>query len=151
MAAIFKTFRSTDSPWSPRNWISTLRLLVDNNTGAPIGLENPNAGGPDAIWTPVRLTAAQIAMPTAAILADVNSTYQLNVAPYTRYVSTGTILQEMTPGGADGTNLPGAVTNTIPPGSALQIIGVGSYFTIPGPFTVQSVNGVSVQGKMTIT
>lgn len=39
---------------------------------------------------PVILTAAQIASPTAAMLADLSATYRLNVAPYTRYYSDGT-------------------------------------------------------------
>ncbi len=38
------------------------------------------------------LTAAQIASPTPAILASTGTTFALDVAPYTRYVSNGTSL-----------------------------------------------------------
>jgi hypothetical protein len=41
------------------------------------------------------LTAAQIANPTTAILADVNTTWFLNVPPYTRYQSNGTGLVQI--------------------------------------------------------
>lgn len=44
----------------------------------------------------VQITAAQVASPSAAILANLNATYQLNVAPYTRYYSTGTALAAVT-------------------------------------------------------
>ena len=89
---LFKSFRSTVSPWVPETWRTTLRLLVDAGTGAPVGIESPNGSGPDGIFTPVDLTAAQIASPTAAMIADLNATYRLNVAPYTRYRSTGSAL-----------------------------------------------------------
>jgi hypothetical protein len=39
--------------------------------------------------TPITVTAGEAAAPTAAMLANVWATYQLNVAPYTRYQSTG--------------------------------------------------------------
>jgi hypothetical protein len=40
----------------------------------------------------VRLTAAQIATPTAEMLDLIFDTFALDVAPYTRYRSTGTAL-----------------------------------------------------------
>lgn len=92
MPGIFKSYRSTVTPWEPRNWISSLRLLVDNLTGAPIGIESPNANGPDGIFVPVDVTAAQIASPPAAMVLDLNATYRLNVPPYSRYISDGTQL-----------------------------------------------------------
>lgn len=51
--------------------------------------------------SPVSLTAAEIASPTAAILADTSAFYILNVAPYSRYVSDGSSLQVL-PVGASG-------------------------------------------------
>jgi hypothetical protein len=48
------------------------------------------------------LTAAEIASPTADQLADTASTYQLNVAPYTRYQSSGTALAPL--GGSIGSS-----------------------------------------------
>lgn len=86
---IFKSFVSTITLFIPRAMRSPLRLLHDPGTGAPTGLQTINAGGPDGIWTPVDLTAAQIASPTSLMIADLNATYRLNVVPYTRYYSTG--------------------------------------------------------------
>jgi hypothetical protein len=43
----------------------------------------------------VVLSAAQIASPTASQLADYSVTYMLDEAPYTRYVSNGTILLQI--------------------------------------------------------
>jgi hypothetical protein len=40
--------------------------------------------------TPITITAAEQAAPTAAMLANIWCTYQLDVAPYTRYRSDGT-------------------------------------------------------------
>jgi hypothetical protein len=52
------------------------------------------------------LTAAEIADPSIGILADVRTTYMLNVAPYTRYRSDGTALVSLgSGGGAGATNL----------------------------------------------
>ena len=151
MPGIFKTFRSTYSPWEPRNWAPYIRLLVDNNTGAPVGIENFNANGADAIFTPVDLTAAQIAAPTAAMVNDLNATYRLNVSPYTRYQSNGSALTPLTESAPDGTTMQGAVLQTIPAGSPLQIVGVNSYLNIYAPWTIQSSQGVSVQGSVYVT
>lgn len=89
MASLFHTFISTVLPWRPTAWRKEYRLLVDSNTGAPVGIQSQNANGPDGMWTPTRLSAAQIASPTSAMLEDINATYCLNVAPYTRYYSDG--------------------------------------------------------------
>ena len=67
--AIFKSFRSTITPFLPRNWFAAVQLLVDPTTGAPVGIQNFNDAGPDGIWTPVDVTAAQLEAPTAAMLA----------------------------------------------------------------------------------
>lgn len=42
--------------------------------------------------TPITITAAEQASPTAAMLANIWATYQLNVSPYTRYRSDGSAL-----------------------------------------------------------
>lgn len=42
------------------------------------------------------LSASQIASPTAAILASTGTMFALNVAPYTRYYSNGTVLKTVT-------------------------------------------------------
>jgi lysophospholipase L1-like esterase len=86
---IFHSFRSTVTPFVPRHWTASTKLLVDPITGAPTGIQNPNANGADGIWAPVDLTAAQIASPSAEMLADLNAVFRLNVAPYTRYRSDG--------------------------------------------------------------
>lgn len=104
---IFKSFwPAIVAIWRPSAWRQEYKIITDNNTGAPIGLLSMNANGPDGIWAPTPLSSAQIASPTAAMLADLNATYQLNVAPYSRYYSDG---QQLVPISAEG----GTV---IPPG-----------------------------------
>lgn len=44
---------------------------------------------------PITLTAAEIASPTAAQIANVFATFQLDVAPFTRYRSNGTTLVDI--------------------------------------------------------
>ena len=92
MMPIFKSFMPTVQKWVSSAWRQEYRVLVDNNTGAPIGLVSPNANGPEGIWAPTPLSQAQIDAPSAAMLADLNATYQLNAAPYSRYFSDGTQL-----------------------------------------------------------
>jgi hypothetical protein len=46
------------------------------------------------------LTAAQIASPSAAILANLDAVYRLNVSPYTRYTSNGSTLVVQSGGSA---------------------------------------------------
>lgn len=110
--SLFKSFRSTVTPFIPAAWIPALKLLVDPGTGAPVGIQSQNASGPDGIWTPVDLTAAQIAAPTAAMLADLNATYRLSVPPYTRYHSDGDELIPMTEG-AGGVFIPDGVNDQL--------------------------------------
>jgi hypothetical protein len=50
----------------------------------------------------VQLTAAQISTPTTEQLADYSTLYQLNVRPYTRYISNGTTLVLAGEGGTAG-------------------------------------------------
>lgn len=92
MIPLFKAFRSTVTPPNERVLGPFDRLLVDPATGAPVGILNQSANGPDARFTPVNLSAAQIASPTAAMLADLDAVYRLDSAPYTRYTSNGTSL-----------------------------------------------------------
>lgn len=90
--SIFKAFRSTVTPFTERLVRSTDRWLADPTTGAIIGVENPNASGPHARFTPVDITSAQLASPTAAMIADLDATYRLSTAPYGRYQSDGSQL-----------------------------------------------------------
>lgn len=128
--SIFRSFRSTVTPFIPRNWIANLRLLVDPTTGAPTGIQNPNDNGADGIWTPVDLSAAQVVAPTPAMIADLNATYRLNVPPYTRYVSTGTDVV-----GLSGNNVQG-------PG------GLFGSMVVYAPLTVTDPAGLTVEGTI---
>lgn len=86
---VFKSFVSTVTRFLSTAMPSTLRLMVDPTTGAPVGIQSQNAGGPDGIWTPIDITQAQALAPTALMLADINAVYRVNVAPYPRYRSDG--------------------------------------------------------------
>lgn len=101
----FQSFRSTQNGWVRGENAGRFAVLEDPFTGAPVGLQSPRANGPQGIWAPIQLTAAQIASPTAAILADLNATYQLNVAPYTRYYSDGVALVSSAASGGFVTNI----------------------------------------------
>lgn len=92
---IFRSFVSTLNPFRPGGIFANRKVLVDSTTGAPVGIQNDNANGPDGIWTPIDLSAAQIAAPSAGMIADLNATYRLNISPYTRYMSNGTRLVSM--------------------------------------------------------
>lgn len=83
------SFRSTVNP--PNVWRvePADQWLVDPNTGAVVGVANRRGTGEDGQFYPVDLTAAQIANPTAEMIADTQATYRLNVAPYSRYMSDG--------------------------------------------------------------
>lgn len=146
---LFKTFRSTDTPWTPRNWFPNIKLLVDNITGAPVGIQSVNASGPDGLFVPIDLTSAQINAPTAAMLADINATYRLNVAPYTRYQSTGTALVEAGGASPDGTTLPYGL-QTVPVGTPNLVLGPNSYDIVYSPFTVQNAAGVTILGRLKV-
>lgn len=148
----FKSFRSTVTPWVPRSWMPPLRLLVDAVSNAPIGIENTNDSGPDGIWAPVDLSAAQIASPTPAMVADLNATYRLNVAPYTRYQSNGNDLVAVGGGGSgDGSNIGGAVLQTVPPGTPNLVVGPNSYLAVYAPWTIENAAGVTVEGAVYVT
>lgn len=85
----FRTFFPSVARWLPTRWRQEYRLIVDNATGAPVGIQNQNANGADGIWGLTPLSLAETEAPTAAMLADLNATYQLAQAPYTRYRSDG--------------------------------------------------------------
>lgn len=86
---IFRSFFPTVRRWMNTAWRDTFKVIVDNETGAPIGLTSQNANGPQGIWAPTPLSSDQVASPTQAMLDDLNATYQLNEAPYNRYRSDG--------------------------------------------------------------
>lgn len=131
--SIFKAFISTINPFRPAGIFATRRVLVDSTTGAPVGIQSDAANGPDGIWTPVDITAAQAANPSASMLADLNAVYRLNVSPYTRYVSNGAALS------AYGGN--GAGEDVIP--SWMNAI----YYA---PLTVTQVEGLTVYGQIRV-
>lgn len=147
----FKAWLSTVNPFQPRGSLLPVRLLLDPITGAPTGIQNPNANGADGIWTPIDITAEQVDEPPAGMLADINATYRLNVAPFTRYRSNG-VDALVAEGGAspDGSTFPGAVLKTVPEGAPLLTIGPNSYAEVYEPFSVQSTAGVSVQGLLVV-
>ena len=86
---IFRSFMPTVVKWANSAWRKEYKVITDDRTGAPIGLVSPNANGPEGIWAPTPLSSDQIANPAPAILADLNATFQLNEAPYSRYRSDG--------------------------------------------------------------
>ena len=92
---VFASFYPTVRRWINTSWREHYKLIVDNDTGAPVGIQSQNANGPEGIWGPVPVTAAQIAAPSAAMIADLNATYQQDTAPYGRYRSDGTQLVAM--------------------------------------------------------
>ena len=130
--SIFKSFRSTVTPFISRDWFSPIRMLVDPTTGAPVGIQSPNANGPDGIWTPIDVTAAQLLAPTALMLADLNAVYRLNVAPYTRYVSNGTSLQSFSGSDVQGPN------------------GLFGNMIVYSPFTITDPEGISIRGQVQV-
>ena len=132
---IFSAFRSTVTSFSERLIKSTDRWLTDPVTGAIVGVQNQNANGPDARFVPVDLTAAQIASPTAAMLADIDATYRLNTAPYTRYFSDGSELVPMGIAGGGGGEI------IVPPGFNV---------TYSAPLTISGAQMLVVQGKVTV-
>lgn len=95
----FKTFLPAVSRWISTRWRQEYRLIVDNATGVPVGIQNQNANGADGIWGLTPLSAEEIASPTAEMLADLAATYQLNEAPYDRYYSDGDSLVPFTDSG----------------------------------------------------
>lgn len=88
----FLTFYPDVVRWVSTKFRQEYRLIVDNETAKPIGIVNPNANGAQGIWAMTPLSSAEVLAPTAAMLADLGATYQLNQSPYSRYYSDGTQL-----------------------------------------------------------
>ncbi len=129
---IFKSFISTVNPFRPGGIFATRRVLNDSITGAPVGIQTDRANGPDGIWAPIDITAAQVTSPTAAMLADLNATYRLNAAPYTRYVSNSQALVAYAGGG--GSDIIPAWMNTI----------------LYSPLTITNPDGLIVYGQVRV-
>ena len=136
------SFRSTVRPPYPRTIKSYDQWLTDPVTGAPIGIVNPNANGEDGQFYPIPVTAAQIAAPTKAMLADTNVTYALNVAPYTRYISNGSFLV-----GSEAEEYAGSFV-TVPSTSGAITIGAnaGAPMVFFQSLTIQNSGGVTAVG-----
>ena len=128
----FRSFLSTVNPFRVGQAIGLLKVLEDPTTGAPVGVQSPRANGPDGIWTPVDITPAQLAAPPAAMIADLNATYRLNEAPYTRYQSNGVDLVAL--GAAD--------IGTVPPDGLLGTMIAWS------PLVVTDPAGINVEGTL---
>lgn len=128
---IFKSFLSTVTPFRPAGIFAQRRVLVDPITGSPVGIQNDGANGPDGIWVPVDVTAAQINSPTAGMIADLNATYRLNVAPYTRFVSNGTRLVSQDPSAQDIIPATGPFANVV----------------LYAPVTITAPDGLTVLGQ----
>jgi len=150
--AMFKSFWPVVRRWVPGHWNPGYKIIQDSQTGAPVGILSQNANGPDGIWAPVPLSSSEIASPAAVILADLNATYQLNEAPYTRFRSTGTELVPLgSEAGSDGTTYPGAVMQTVGPSETSELdIGADSYLVVYSPWTIQNAAGVSVEGRVDV-
>lgn len=88
----FTTFFPTVRRWINTSWRDQYKLIVDNDTGTPVGIQSQNSTGPEGMWGLTPLSVSQIASPTAAMLADLNATYQSDTAPYGRYRSDGSQL-----------------------------------------------------------
>ena len=131
------SFRSTTNPPVPRSIRNTDKILVDPLTGAPVGIQNQSDTGNDGQWSPVLVTAAQIANPSPLMIADTQSTFQLNVAPYTRYQSDGTELLSLGPSPdyivPSGFNELLYAPLTVSPPTVLIIQGTGSITVIAKP------------------
>lgn len=139
------SFRSTVKPPFPRAIGPYDKWLADPATGAIVGVMNPNAGGKDTYFSPIPVTVDQIQNPTADMLTMVDATFALNVAPYTRYYSTGSALLGLGQSGdvpTGGTlTLGGSTTMTIPAGDI-----VVSYVSL----TVQESAELTVEGRIDV-
>lgn len=107
----FTTFFPTVRRWINTSWRDQYKLIVDNETGSPVGFQSQNANGPEGIWGLTPLSVAQIASPPAAILADLNATYQSDTSPYGRYRSDGSQLVSLDSEG--GTVIPPGINEIL--------------------------------------
>lgn len=130
--SIFRSFRSTVVPFLSRQWPTNLKMLVDPITGAPAGIESWNGNGADGIWTPVDITPDQASNPSAAMIADLNATYRVNVPPYTRFRSDGAELISIDGNSVQGPN------------------GLWGTMIVYSPFTVTDPGGISIRGTVSV-
>lgn len=72
--------------------ISSYDKWIVSRDGTILGLLSSRAQAPDFRPYPIPFTAAEIAAPTADMLADTRSVYALSTAPFTRYRSNGSAL-----------------------------------------------------------
>lgn len=85
-------FQSTEKPTLPRAVTPATKMLVDASSGAPVGIQNPNANGEDFLPLPAHVSQAQIDNPTQAMIDDIDATYMLTDAPHNRWRSNGSVL-----------------------------------------------------------
>ena len=128
---IFQTFFPTVVKWYNTSWRDSYKIIVHDRTGAPIGLVSQNANGPQGIWAPTPLCQAQIDSPTPEMLADLNATFQLNVAPYSRWRSDGVELVSLDQQGS----------TVIPPGMNVLLFS---------PVTITEGHPLIVQGGVRV-
>lgn len=131
---IFSAFNSTVTTFWERLVSAGDRWLVHPITGAIVGVKNPSATGADARFTPVDITAAQLTAPTAAMIADLDATYRLNVAPYSRFQSDGT--QIVAIGGANETE---------------TVIPAGFNYVFDAPLTISTPQILVVEGGVRVS
>jgi hypothetical protein len=140
------SFKSTVRPAFPRAIGPFDKWLSDPVTGAIVGVMNPNSGGKDIYFSPIPVTASQIQNPTAEMLAMVDATFALDVAPYTRYYSTGDLLIGL---GLSGDVDFGGGAMTIG-GATLMVVPVGSSQFVQTTLKVQESAELIVQGQILV-
>ena len=139
------SFRSTVNPPFPRAIGPYERWLADPATGAIVGIMNPNAGGKDTYFAPISVTADQLQNPTPEMLTMVDATFALNVAPYTRYYSTGSTLLGL---GQSG-DVPTGGTLTLG-GATSMVIPAGDIIISYASLTVQESAELTVEGRIDV-
>jgi len=132
--ASFRSWASTVTRFLPTTSLASsgLKVLVDALSGAPVGIQSQDANGPDGIWVPIDITQAQALNPTPGMIADLNSTFRLNVAPYTRYRSDGSQLISDASEGGD------------------FIVPAGINMLLYAPLTIATPQTMIVQGSVTV-
>lgn len=115
--------------------------------------------GPSGVQVPtviVNVSAAQIASPTAAMIAATNTLFQLNVAPYTIYQADGATLSAV-----GATTATVALINSLVNTAAasiqaqmqrqIQSLTLNGLATTNGPLSPANVGAVSVNGAAPVT
>lgn len=95
-------------------YAGAVRFTVQTTAGtAQADVDVLAAAAPDSMRAfTVDITSAQLIAPTAAMLANTRDMFRLNVAPWTRYRSTGTALEEVGEGVAGGA-VPSSVSRIV--------------------------------------